>query len=88
MTHKEYLEMKRLVREHEMGILNKKSPRIINLNISTRLYNCLKDNGITNLHQVEDYTYEEVLKFHLMGKTTIKELELVLNQHGFKFKRS
>lgn len=46
----------------------------------------LENNGITSLEQLSQFSEEEILKFHGMGKTSIPRLKKALAEIGLSFK--
>lgn len=57
------------------------------LQISSRLYNCLFRNGIKTLNEISGYTIMDVMKFRNLGRKLLNELMTIMNEYGFEFKK-
>ena len=56
-------------------LLNKEEILIEDLNISVRIYNCLKRAGINNFNEIKDYkTLDEVSNIKNIGRKSSEEL--------------
>lgn len=60
---------------------------ISDLDISQRLYNCLKNNDIKIIGDVLKYSEYDLVKFKNIGKRTIEELKYVLKKYNFELKK-
>lgn len=58
---------------------------INNLNISTRAYNLLNRAEAKNIHDILEIGKEGLSKYTSCGKKTIKEIDKILNDLGFKW---
>ncbi len=58
---------------------------INDLNISIRVYNCLKSADITTLGDLVQYTVADLMKFRNFGKKSLMELEELLKEKGLSF---
>lgn len=92
MKESEYLEMKKKVRQYEYNLQRKEMKRIQNqkpsldtLDISVRLYNILKNNGINTIDEL--HNLKRVSDFWRMknfGKRTWYELEELYISKGWE----
>lgn len=93
------LEALGILRYHEKnvyaGLLNynlsletEKTPKqelyIRDLDMSVRLYNCLRRNGVETLADIEKLNERDLLMFRNMGKTSVQELKYILKEHNLK----
>ena len=60
---------------------------ISSLNISTRLRNGLRRNGVEYLQQVEKCTEENILRIRNIGKYSLQELKNICEQYGVQIGR-
>ena len=91
MTENEYLEMKKKVRayeyaQHRKAIkrIQKQKPSIDDLDISLRLYNILKANGVITIDQLITKTISDFWKMKGFGRKTWNELELLYDSKGWE----
>ena len=54
--------------------------------VSARLFNTLNNESITDLKQLTEYTYGEVLRFRNMGEKSGKDLIRLLDERNMEFK--
>lgn len=59
---------------------------IFKLDISPRLRNILRRNGILNLREAGKYTKYDYIRFRNMGEKTIQELVTICEQYGIEIK--
>jgi DNA-directed RNA polymerase alpha subunit len=59
-----------------------KNLSISEMNISCRLYNCLKAAEIKKLSELLSFDVEQLLKFRNMGRKSLGDLNLYLEEHG------
>lgn len=57
------------------------------LNLSTRLLNCLRREGIKTVDQIIERREREILRIPNIGKKTLNELKEVLKQRGLTLKK-
>jgi len=73
----------------ELTIINKDSDRIllININMSTRLLNCLRSAGIDYLDELSEFSLYKISKIRHIGKKTLSELQEIMSKNNIKFKQ-
>jgi predicted nucleic acid-binding Zn ribbon protein len=59
---------------------------IAKIDASCRLKNTLKNEGVTTLEQLAEMSEKAIMKIPNCGRTTLKEMIAVLEQHGLHFK--
>ena len=84
ITQREYNEMVQKIRQYENNLqrkemkrIQKQKPLIESLDISVRLYNILKSNGINTINELHQLKLNDFFKMKNFGKKTwytIKEL--------------
>ena len=57
---------------------------IFKLDISPRLRNILRRNGILNLREAGKYTKYDYIRFRNMGEKTLQELVTICEQYGIE----
>ena len=84
ITEKEYLESVRIVNQYllqQVELRNIPKVHIVDSNISVRLYNVLKNNGVNFLNELSTYQVSDLMKWRNFGKQTFNELEEVMEYH-------
>ncbi|MBI3500834.1 MAG: hypothetical protein HY063_03485 [Bacteroidetes bacterium] len=61
------------------------SPKIIDMDISVRILNCLKAADIETLYDLRKYKKEDMLKFRNIGKKSLAELTEVMRRYGIEW---
>lgn len=56
--------------------------RIEKLNLSNRVYNCLKRAGYNTVKQIASLTEEELIKLNHLGKKGVREITEILASFG------
>ena len=59
---------------------------IFKLDISPRLRNILRRNGILNMREAGKYTKYDYIRFRNMGEKTLQELVTICEQYGIEIK--
>jgi len=85
MTTDELINLKISVDRQVKRRLNESTTRIINLDISPRSENILKENQINTLEELSKMSVSEFLKIKNVGNTTLREMTDQLNIHGLKW---
>ena len=92
MTETEYLEMKKKIRAYEynqqrkeMKRIQKVKPSISDLDISVRLYNILKENGIETIDEMLTKRFNEFVRLRNFGKVTTRELVKLYEEKNWEF---
>lgn len=68
------------------GIDPRSAMSIEELDLSVRVYNCVKNLNISTVGQLLGYTRAELLRSKNFGKISLKHLERELARHGLKLK--
>lgn len=63
-----------------------KNGKVQNLDLSVRAKTVLRAAEITFLHELCEYTYDELLLFRNMGQRTMGELREILQEYGLHLK--
>lgn len=58
---------------------------VYDLDISTRLENCLICERITSIGELVNYTEADLLKIHGLGKKSLEEIKLIFDKYGLFF---
>ena len=90
VTVRKYLaQIKSEINEAENDVTRYFNPalekKIVDLDISTRLYNVLRWHQVKTLGDLARYKANDVLRFRNMGKRSFSEVELLLRTNGLKF---
>ncbi len=62
--------------------------RIIDCDFSIRALNCLRDNNITTLQQLESLSKNDIASWYRCGSTTVNEISDMMNKHGLSLQKS
>lgn len=55
---------------------------VYDLDISTRLENCLVYKKISSIGELVNYTEDDLLKIPKLGEKSLEEIKLILDEHG------
>lgn len=96
ISYTEYQVLKSIVAKFEKEQLNlltlkmpdpKKSRLITDMDISLRLYNCLKFNGINTIDQLVEKSVSELLSIRNFGKLCLNETQGLVEEYGLELKK-
>lgn len=89
ITEQEYLKSVKIVNEYLLQQVkvnefkkNEKLIHIVDSDISVRLYNCLKLNGIQYLNEISKMEPNDLMRFRNFGRQTLNHLEETMRHHG------
>jgi DNA-directed RNA polymerase alpha subunit len=90
LTVRKYLaQIKNEINEAENDVTRYFNPalekKIVDLDISTRLYNVLRCHQVKTLGDLARYKANDVLRFRNMGSRSFSEVKLLLKTNGLKF---
>lgn len=84
ITKKQYLESVKIINQYlleQVSFGDVKKVCIVDTDISCRLYNSLKSNGVYHLNELSTMTFDEVMNIKQLGKKSLQELEEVMEYH-------
>lgn len=85
----EFIKEKEFMTQKEEKVSNKKlDQKIEDLDLSVRSYNCLKRANINTVGELTQKTEEEMMKVRNLGRKSLKEVILKLNEIGLSLKNS
>jgi DNA-directed RNA polymerase subunit alpha len=96
ITETEYKVLKLMVAKYEKQIERQNNFQIVSpivsrkvddMNISVRLYNCLKNQGIETIDQILEKSVMDFLRIRNFGKMCLYELDEELKELGLELKK-
>lgn len=60
--------------------------KIIEMNISVRLFTILHKHGIENIENMSNYTPDDIIRWKDIGRRTLEELLSTMKSNSIKFK--
>lgn len=71
--------------QEETDVISKLNTPIVNLDISVRALNCLKEAEINTIGDLVAFNKTDLLHFRSLGKKTLQEIENIVETMGFQF---
>lgn len=85
----EYIKEREFMLQKEEKVVNKKlDKKIEDLDLSVRSYNCLKRANINTVGELAQKSEEEMMKVRNLGRKSLKEVVLKLNEIGLGLRNS
>lgn len=95
LTYTEYQVLKSIVHkyeQHQLMLMNYQLPdpkvtrKLIDMDLSVRLYNCLKNEGIKTIDQLIEKSVSDLYRIRNFGKNCMKETKSLVEEFGLSLK--
>lgn len=95
LTYTEYQVLKSIVHKYEQHQIKmmtfqlpdpKKTRKIEDMDVSIRLYNCLKNEGIKTIDQLIEKSVSDLFQIRNFGKLCMKETKSLVEEFGLSLK--